>query len=659
MKISNATSQLAAFAMIKSLSDEKKYQSPYQILAEFIRSIIIDKKLYRFSAFEVKNLLSEMFGFNIPEAVIRSTARKMAGINLSNGIYIVTVTELGTDSLFVEKKKEVDEISTDTIAQLAKYLQEKTGGEAVPTDTLIQELVSFLMGEEATSGKHTDLIGEFILENEHNTDVQDYLNKVREGSILYIGLAHNIRETGSITKPITLYLGTEILFSLVGYNGTICKQLAEDFYKQVCIANSKGAQKIRLKYFPEARKEMDDFFSAAAAIVDGGDSLYDEKPAMAEIINGCDTASDVFVKQSDFYSKLQYRFAINEDTDSDFYNEVYFESNLESAEYIDDDDRKKKRETGIKYVSHINKLRNGQIFENDIDSAYLLVTNAKTTLLISREQTERLKREHGLDCVAAFAVTLDRITSLLWYKLGSGFGNSEYPSTLTAALRARVVLSASIAKKARQAYFDTKEQFDSGKISKEQLAGRIITLRNKPKLPEDLQGDGIDEVMDFSSSYLSRYEEEHKNNQKELEEKNRVLNNLKTESNKLILAKDATIDAQKKKISEINKSLAEKEGTIANQESHIKAQNAELEQYRRKESEKLARKKRRKNCSLFIWSIAWKLLLIAASTYAIIIICNHINPNISAAIGLSVGILGLLPAVFSIAKRDYKKYIKK
>ena len=65
----SSSSQMAAFATIKSLSDEKKYRSPYQLLSEFIRNIICDKSLYSFQTLEMKNLLIETFGFEIPEAV--------------------------------------------------------------------------------------------------------------------------------------------------------------------------------------------------------------------------------------------------------------------------------------------------------------------------------------------------------------------------------------------------------------------------------------------------------------------------------------------------------------------------------------------------------------------------------------------------------------
>lgn len=49
-----STSLLASFATIKGLSDDNKYQSPYQILAELIRHIIVNESLYAFSAAEMK-----------------------------------------------------------------------------------------------------------------------------------------------------------------------------------------------------------------------------------------------------------------------------------------------------------------------------------------------------------------------------------------------------------------------------------------------------------------------------------------------------------------------------------------------------------------------------------------------------------------------------
>lgn len=130
-------------------------------------------------------------------------------------------------------------------------------------------LPSIAHNESLHSTKYSELIGEFVLKNEQNKEIQDGLNRIREGSILYIGLSHSIGEAGSITKPLTLYLGIEVLFSLVGYNGEIFQQFADDFIAQVRKENPGKAKKITLHYFSEIKKEIDEFFGTASEIVEG------------------------------------------------------------------------------------------------------------------------------------------------------------------------------------------------------------------------------------------------------------------------------------------------------------------------------------------------------------------------------------------------------
>lgn len=61
---------MASFAMLKGLSDAKKYQSPYQILREFINHIIIFDSLYSFTAVEMMNCLMDHFSFVKCQVVI-------------------------------------------------------------------------------------------------------------------------------------------------------------------------------------------------------------------------------------------------------------------------------------------------------------------------------------------------------------------------------------------------------------------------------------------------------------------------------------------------------------------------------------------------------------------------------------------------------------
>ena len=236
---------MASFATLKSLSDVKKYQSPYQILREFINYIIVSDSLYSFSAVEMKNCLNSHFSFSIPEAVVKTALKNMPGANLTDGIYTISKADLRSDELFEKTKREADEYETRIIQQLSEYISVRTGNNTISDEILSQELTYFLVEDVSShSTKYAEFIGEFVLKNEQNKEIQECLNKIRQGSILYIGLSHSIGETGSIKKPLTLYLGTEVLFSLAGYNGAIFQQFANDFFAQVRIANSEKSKKV-------------------------------------------------------------------------------------------------------------------------------------------------------------------------------------------------------------------------------------------------------------------------------------------------------------------------------------------------------------------------------------------------------------------------------
>jgi hypothetical protein len=646
MNQQGTSSVLAAYATLKSLSDENKYHSPYQILREFIRYIIISDALYSFSAIEMKNQLANHFGFLIPEAVVKSSLGNMGGILLNHGTYTVCMEELGSDSVFEDKKKEADDYESSIIQLLSEYISNRTQTANIDESVLSQALARFLTDDTSIqSTKYTDLIGEFVLKNENNKEVQDGLNKIREGSILYLGLCHNIGEVGSITKPLTLYLGTEILFSFAGYNGEIYQQFANDFFDQVRTANSGKTKKITLYYFSDIKKEIEEYFNIAREIVEGKRHSLLDKPAMKAITDGCCTATDVDVKKADFYYLLKYSYGIMEDPNDNYYDEEYFSSNLESFEYEDEADKNKKKEMAIKLISHINKLRNGNHYHSDIESEHLIITNTKAILLISKEQVEILKTEKSLDHLCNFAVTLDRITSLLWYKLGNGFSKKAYPTSVKAVLKARVVLSASIAKKAERAFAEVKQQYENNTIEEQQVAARIITIKKKPTLPEDLEGDDIDEIMDFSPEYLNRYEEQFKNNQNALREKVQIIKSLEADTKKTISERDATIASQ--------------QGLIKKKDDENSQLRDQLREYQYKEEARVRKKELCKNVAKFAWSLIWKSAIIAIITVIVIVCEKKFNFTIPPLVYTVVDALGLILILWKDTKKVACKIFSK
>lgn len=63
---------------------------------------------------------------------------------------------------------------------------------------------------------------------------------------------------------------------------------------------------------------------------------------MKAITDNCKTSADVEIKKSDFYHKLESLYSITEDQHNDYYDECHFSSNLESSEYDEEDDKKKR-----------------------------------------------------------------------------------------------------------------------------------------------------------------------------------------------------------------------------------------------------------------------------------------------------------------------------
>lgn len=636
MSSNNPTSILASFSTMKSLVDAQQYQSPYQILAEFIQYIIIKSNLHSFTAIEMKNRLFEVFGFDIPEAVVRTTVRGLQFVKTENRIYHVNQIELKDNSAFEEMKAVAEANNTDIIDLLIAFAQETDPSSAIWADALTQEFIAYLLDDHQSTaaGKYTDLIGRFILKNESDEKIQSALTAIREGSILYIGLNHNISETGSLRKPLTLFLGTEVLFSLYGYNGEIYKQLAQDLYDQIKAANV-GTKRITLRYFSEVKKEIDDFFASAELIVDGKQLLFDTV-AMKAIINGCSTAGDVKVKKADFFHVLQCSYGIMEDDRSSYYENTDDQYNLESLS-VDP-----QQYDSIKFISHINKLRKGRIYPYDLDAEYLIVTNSGVTLRASREQVERVMKEQAVDSACDYAVSVERLTNILWYKLGNGLGRKEYPNNVNAVLKARMLLASKISQNISKLYMETRAQYRAGVITEDQLASRIITLRKKPITPEELTAETIEDSLDFSLEYLTRYEEEVNRNKEALQEKEHLLQVLSDQKDRVISEKDGA--------------LAEKEQLIQAQQDRNAELEAELAEYRRKDKEKEQKRINRKKIVHLAFGIIWKLVVVALLVIIAAWICSKVNAAYTNAVGIVVGLIGAIPVVVSFLKSDLKKY---
>ena len=149
--------------------------------------------------------------------------------------------------------------------------------------------------------------------------------------------------------------------------------------------------------------------------------------------------------------KMTIKRKATDNKKDNYYNEEDEPFNLERMEYTDPKDQE-----SWKFISHINKLRKNQVYLDNTEAEYLFIT---TNYKDEDYLTDKLKEKRGLEYVCDYAVNLDRITNIIWYKLGNGFGKKDYPSNVSVILNARIAIAASIAHNVERVYAEAKEQF--------------------------------------------------------------------------------------------------------------------------------------------------------------------------------------------------------
>lgn len=637
-------STLASYAVMKSLTDSNEYHNSYELLADFIRYIIVDRHLYSFSAIEISEILSSEFGFdNIPIPAVNTSIKQIKECKKNRGEYVVPRnTSFKTDE-FQRARDASSERSQHITQKLHEFAADKdfsTSGE----DTLEGAFIKYLLDDTATiDHEHSDIISKFVLNVESDATLKAEIEEIREGSILYSGLAYNISEIGSFTNELTLFLDTEVLFNIAGYNGDLYKRIADDFLAQINAANAKR-KIIHLKYFEEVKHEVEAFFISAENIV-RGQWEFSPSTAMKTILNGCETVSDVVDKEADFFYKLQYKYGITCDDKDNYYGSDDIRINDETIPETFPKDNKSYE--AVKFTNHILKLRGGDRPTDYTKCKYLLVTETRRIQEISN-----YNRESSLECGCAVPVSV--ITNVLWFKLGSGFRKKQYPVNTDALYKAKRILAGELFNNITRVYNDAKNKYSLGQLDKEQVARRIVLLHSKSLMPDDINDSNVDDVLDFSQEYIEKFENEIKYNKAKAEEKDRVIATLQER-------KQSSEQEKAQLQAKLDKTTQERDSGILKskeQEETIIKQNAELQSLR---AEKEKREKRgndiRNICFFLLKAIVVAATLILA-VYLVKLLFQKLNPEYADAVNSIVDIIGVIIFIIGVIKWAWKSTFK-
>jgi hypothetical protein len=584
-------------ALFEKFYEDRK--DPCEVIALFLGSYLKQTGLLRFNLVQITNEMNNYYNFNLPLAIVELGISKLGFIQKTEDKteFRVSNSDLQKDERFL-----VDEdvfCGDKVLEKLFSYIENKQGDKisSLEKSNILNSFCDFLLDKHSCMDYY-ELISEFVLKNDDEM-TQKQLESIADGMIIYKGITTDIdiSEKKQFQQPLVLYLDTEILFHLAGYNGIFYKQQFDEFFKLIQEVNKKE-QIISFRYFKSVDQEINNFFTSAAEIVEKKAILY-ETTAMTSIIKGCKKARDVFMKQRAFERLLNEK-----------------QISFDPKEYLNDETESKYKldEEIDSQLSCINILRKGLNKKN--------YTNIKFILISGKNQLLNFLPESATDDVRHFAISLGHITKIIWFAQNKGFGVSNRILSFDVVKRAKMVMSSIVTKGLKQRFEEARVKFENKELTIDDMAKIVLDFRKIPNLPEYIEKDNFESVLRIScEDAFNRIQNE---NYLREAENNSLKNELKE--------KISSLDEEKRKRQDISINLTRV------QEDHL--ENIDLSINRLK----IAKEKADKKINLSVRKLKVFSSLICIILYAIVVVIvvkndwDHLEPK--------TYLIGLIPALF-------------
>lgn len=527
---------LASVALFRKLYDKEDYKNIYDILAEFIRGAIIYETKLTYTSEEIKGILKKVYGFDILESVIRTTLRSRFEGKVKKVLNSYSFEQSVKDNF--EKIEEelitVNNQNESLIKNLYTYISEQLKREISKEEEekIFENFTHFTM-DNGYSDQYSELIGAFVVKNEHNIDFTNNLSSIREGIILYQGLSYtaDLNELGKWDTDLDVFLAPEHLFNVLGYNGILFQEIFNDFYNLVNDINKANKttsknrdKKIRLFYLPETKSEIDSFFFVGEKIISGKVTIDPSKNAMEALIKGANSVSDIKTKQVNFYNQLKLKGIIE--------HKIEFDATKHARYNVVDQNTIKEFETEAKknkkpfdeefchnqlvLFSKINLKRLGRNslpFEKVSD---IYITENAVSKYLAHNNAVKFQKED-----TAFAKDIDFAISRFWFKLKKGFNNNnDLPKSFDLINKAKIIISSYTNNAVAREYHKITKQFKEGHLNEEDVVRLNIELKEKSNVPEYVNDYNIDDTLAFlkDESFIESIKRENERKDTKLDE---------------------------------------------------------------------------------------------------------------------------------------------
>ena len=547
-KMENTQKQnlLLSLSVFKKLYDENK--DIYEIIASFIKCELSNPSLCEFSLTEMTQKINDKYNFDIPQAVVKISLdriKKSGGLKLSYSQYIKlkefgNVTTIDKDSNSAREERYILNILKNDLAN-----------PELSDDDIHKSLECYILSK---NDKHNIFpnINSCITKYSNDSKFINGLNEIKYGLVIYEGISYGIESINPEKwNNKTIFLDTEILLHLGSYNGILFKKIADDFMFLINIVNqtrkiNKTRKIVTLTFSEDVKKEIDNLFYVAELIV-ARKIAYTPNTAIKNILSTCNSGSDVISEKVDFYSLLS-ELGIKEYEHKSQYDEESFEYNLEC-----DSNRDNKEQTHLKQVSSINILRSGEKYSALDKVKYLLLSETTDTINLSTKNTA--KGDFPL------VVKLFDLTNQLWIKTNKGLGNLKLPSTFDIRNKAKIALSASLAKKVSEEYDKVNADYKNKNIDEKTLIDKLGYLRGIDSNPDDINETNCEDITNLiiNPDSIERHYEEKAMYKKESEDKSNII----SEKDDKLKEMDEEKAIYKKESEDKSNIINEKDGEIS------------------------------------------------------------------------------------------------
>ena len=480
---------MASLAVFKQLFNSG--HNIFSIIAEFVKQEIISNGLTDFTEQRMHDLLLEDNGFDVPQAVIRTAMKKIPFLNCKKG-YAVVSANLTQDecSLFKKQMDEATDRREHITKRLIAFANEKRNSNLTKEEEkeLCKSFYTYVIDDKAPV-RFSELACSFILENEKDENLQNHLNLIREGAISFIGLTYYNNSYGTVDSfesDIYIYLETEILFHMAGYNGLTYQNLFEEFYNQVLEINKqhlakKGKKVIHLRYFDETLKEIDEYFDQAEKIVRRSQLPDPSKAAMHTLTFGVTEPSIIADKRAEFDRKLKEHGIQYDDFSYDLTSDngsycIDYEAFIKDKEPMIAD----KIYSDLTLLNWIYIKRCKRRINSFANIRAVLLTGNYHVMQLA--MNEKLRQPGEL----ALSATLDFLTTRFWFSLCRGLSKDCNLLSASVLTKARLALASLNCESIGKAFRNIEQEMSDGEYDKELMKSRLTSLHRRFRMPEDV-----------------------------------------------------------------------------------------------------------------------------------------------------------------------------